>query len=90
MGTKFGYFHHPLRDSSKIKKYAFCNRCCGDHHIIMSIDLNADAPVLIVFSLYGVKLKILSEFHNLLLNLSPIVIGYCRNTCLFRHDNTKY
>ena len=50
VGTKFGYFHHPLRDSSKIKKYAFCNRCCGDHHIIMSIDLNADAPVLIVFS----------------------------------------
>ena len=33
---------------------------------------------------------ILSEFHNLLLNLSPILIGYCRNTCLFRHDNTKY
>ena len=50
MGTKFGYFYHPLRDSSKIKKYAFHNRCCGDHHIIMSIDLNADAPVLIVFS----------------------------------------
>ena len=76
MGTKFGYFHHPLRDSSKIKKYAFRNRCCADHHIIISIDLNADAPVLIVFShKTGVKLKILSEFHNLLLNLSPIVIG---------------
>ena len=56
----------------------------------LSIDLNVDAPVLIVFSQTGVKLKILSEFHNLLLNLSPIVIGYCRNTCLFRHDNTKY
>ena len=33
VGIKFGYFHHPLWDSSKIKKYAFHNRCCGDHHI---------------------------------------------------------
>ena len=33
----FGYFHHPLWDSSKIEKYAFRNRCCGDHHVIMSV-----------------------------------------------------
>ena len=52
LGIKFGYFHHPLRDSSKIKKYAFHNRFCGDHHIyhVLLISMQMLLQVLTVFS----------------------------------------
>ena len=40
--------YHPLRDSSKIKKYAFRNRCCGDQFFLSAMLLFSHKLKLIV------------------------------------------